>query len=57
LIYGDDAAEIAIETGEILDGYLPAKALSLTREWLDIHRIELADMWRAQEFRSIPPLL
>ena len=55
-IYGEDAAEISISTGELLDGALPNKAMSITMEWLDLHRNELVEMWESQEFRSIPPL-
>lgn len=34
-IYGENAASIEIETGAIIDGYLPGKALSLTQEWME----------------------
>lgn len=57
VVYGADAAEIMIRTGEVLDGFLPNKALSLTLEWLSIHKDELLEMWETQEFRSIPPLI
>lgn len=33
-IYNDDVAAIDFMTGEVLEGHLPAKALSLVREWL-----------------------
>jgi len=33
-IYGDDFAEIEILTGNILEGHLPPKALSMVREWM-----------------------
>ena len=56
VVYGDDAALIAIETGAVLDGNLPAKALSMAREWLELHRTELLEIWETQEFKSIPPL-
>ena len=56
VIYGEDAASIEIETGIIIDGYLPGKALSMTREWMELHRQELSEIWDTQEFKSIPPL-
>lgn len=31
-IYGEDAAAIALRTGELLEGNLPPKALSMVRE-------------------------
>ena len=57
VIYGDNAAEIAILTGNVIYGSLPGKALSMAREWIDLHRDELIEIWETQEFRSIPPLL
>ena len=55
-IYGENVASINIETGAVMSGYLPAKALSMIREWLKLHRAELAEIWESQEFKSIPPL-
>lgn len=55
-IYGDDMAAVDIKTGEVLEGYLPPKALSMVREWSDIHKSELLHMWETQEFKSLAPL-
>lgn len=55
-IYGDDMAAIDIRTGEVLEGYLPKKALSLVREWVSNNRIELLEIWESQEFKKLPPL-
>ena len=55
-IYGDDMAAINIKTGEVLEGYLPPKALSMVREWSDIHKDDLLQMWETQEFKSLSPL-
>jgi hypothetical protein len=55
-LYGDDMAEVVIRTGEVLEGYLPPKALSMVREWIDIHREDLLKMWNTQEFLKLPPL-
>mgnify|MGYP002624880594 FL=1 len=55
-IYGDDVAEIAIKNGEILDGHLPPKALSMVREWIEINKEDLLSIWETQEFRSLKPL-
>lgn len=54
--YGEDVAAVIIQNGEVLEGSLPAKALSLVREWIRMHREELIHMWITQEFESIPPL-
>lgn len=57
-IYGDDVAEIDIRTGDIIEGELPPRALSLIREWLAASntRQALLDMWNTQQFRKLPPL-
>ena len=55
-LYGKDMAAIGIQSGEVLEGYLPSKALSLVREWTALHRSELQDMWETQEFTPLPPL-
>lgn len=56
VIYGEQAAEIEIKTGNVIYGGLPGKALSLVREWIDIHRSELLEMWETQEIRKVEPL-
>ena len=55
-IYNDDVAAINFMTVEILEGYLPPKALAMVREWVTIHRATLQEIWSTQEFKKIPPL-
>ena len=55
-IYGDDMAAIDIQTGAVLEGELPPKAMSLVSEWMGMHRRELMAIWETQEFRKLPPL-
>jgi len=43
-------------TGEILEGHLPAKALAMVQEWVEINRSALQEIWNTQEFKKIPPL-
>ena len=38
-IYNEDVAAIDFMTGEVLDGYLPNKALEMVREWISMHRV------------------
>ena len=49
-------AEIEIQTGNLLEGTLPPKALVMVKEWAEIHRSELLKMWKTQEFKPIKPL-
>ena len=55
-LYGEDMAAVDIQTGEVLEGHLPPKALAMVREWAQIHKKDLLHMWQTQEFKSISPL-
>ena len=55
-LYGEYMSAINISSGEVLEGDLPAKALGLVTEWLDIHKDELVKIWQTQEFKKLPPL-
>ncbi len=55
-LYGEDMAAVDIQTGDVLEGYLPPKALAMVREWAAIHRNELLHMWETQEFAALSPL-
>lgn len=55
-IYGEYTGAIDIQTGKMLEGDLPRKALLLIREWMEIHREALMNIWETQEFRLLPPL-
>ena len=54
--YGDDTASIDIQSGDICEGYLPPKALSMVREWIEINKAALLKMWNTQEFEKLAPL-
>ena len=55
-IYGENMAAININSGEVLEGELPPKALAMVWEWANIHSDELLKMWETQEFKSLSPL-
>lgn len=55
-IYNDDTAAIDYMTGEIIEGYLPPKAFSLVKEWLEKNREDVKKIWETQEFKELPPL-
>ena len=55
-IYGEYNAVFAIETLEMLEGDLPSRAQQLVREWGELYKRELHDMWSKQEFRQLPGL-
>jgi hypothetical protein len=55
-IYNEDVAAIDFVTGDVLDGYLPPKALAMVREWISLHKDALQEIWEKQEFKKLPPL-
>ena len=55
-LYGEDMAAVDIQTGDVLEGHLPPKALAMVREWSAIHKDDLLHMWETQEFKSLSPL-
>jgi hypothetical protein len=58
--YGEHVAEIAIDALELIDGWLPPRAVRLVIEWATLHQAELAGNWdraRAHEaLDGIDPL-
>ena len=55
-IYGEDMAAVNIQTGEVMEGHLPPKALAMVQEWVALHKDDLMRMWETQEFKTLPPL-
>jgi len=56
-IYGEYVGEIDIQTLDMMEGDLPAKALALVKEWAEQHREELLNIWNTQQFTKLPPLV
>lgn len=55
--YGEFEVRVGIETGEILSGGLPRRAMQMVREWLELHRDELSEDWRlAEERKPLRPI-
>ena len=54
--YGEDVAAVSIQTGDVIDGHLPPKALAMVRKWISLHQIDLLDIWETQSFKTLPPL-
>ena len=55
-LYGEYMGAIDIQTGNMLEGDLPTRALRLVQEWIELHRSDLLEIWKSQQFLSIPPL-
>lgn len=55
-LYGEKNGVIDLQTLSLLEGDLPAKALSMAIEWATTYQAELLDIWQTQNFRKLPPL-
>lgn len=54
--YGGNIAMFCISNGEILRGSLPKNATRMVREFIELHKDELLDMWKTKQFVTIPGL-
>ncbi len=50
--YGEHEIVVNIETGEVVEGRFPGRALGLVREWHNLHKGELLEDWRLAELRK-----
>lgn len=50
--YGEYEIIVRIETGEVMEGYFPGRALGLVREWASLHKEGLLEDWRLAEVRK-----
>jgi hypothetical protein len=59
VVYGEFKVVININD-EIVEGFMPKRALKLVFEWMDLHKIELLENWDlaqiGEELKSIEPL-
>ncbi len=56
VVYGEYTALFDIQTMKMLEGDLPIRAEAMVKEWLNLHKEELMEIWNTQEFRQLPPL-
>ena len=56
VVYGEYTALFDIQTIKMLEGDLPIRAEAMVKEWLNLHKEELMEIWNTQEFRQLPPL-
>ena len=51
--YGEYEALITIADGKVFAGRLPPRALSMVKEWVELHREELIQDWESAR-RALP---
>lgn len=53
VVYGDLRAIININD-EIVEGFMPKRALKLVFEWMDLHKPELLENWKLTQNGELP---
>lgn len=52
--YQGSDASFSINTGEVLAGHLPSKAIKIIQEWTQLHKEELTENWSKVLKNEIP---
>lgn len=55
-IYGEYNGVYDIQSREMIEGDLPARADRMVREWAQNYQTELLEMWKTQQFKQLPGL-
>ena len=55
-VYGEYAGIIDIQTCTVIEGDLPNRVEGLIKEWINIHKDELINIWNTHQFVELPPL-
>lgn len=53
-IYGEHEANVSIDTGEVIEGFLPNVAARLVKEWALLHKDELRNNWQRARAGELP---
>ena len=52
----DFDAPFLIESGEMMEGFFPAKAQALVKEFIRLNKPALTQMWETEIYQKLPPL-
>ena len=55
-VYAEYNGVFEVDSLEMIEGDLPARAQRLVREWASHYQQDLRDMWNTQEYRKLPEL-
>lgn len=55
--YNEYRAVMAISSGNVITGHLPARVRGLVEEWVELHTVELLEMWESKSFHKVDPLV
>lgn len=54
--YGEYEATFLISDGSLYEGMFPEKGQRLVKEFIQLHKEELMEMWETETYKKLPPL-
>jgi hypothetical protein len=55
-IYGEFNGVFNVQTLEMIEGDMPARAVKMVKVWAKKYNRDLMDMWKTQKYRQLPGL-
>ena len=55
-LYAEYNGVFEIESLEMIEGDLPNRAQRMVKEWAQLYKNDLLEMWKTQEFKKLPGL-
>ena len=55
-LYAEYNGVFEIESLEMIEGDLPNRAQRMVKEWAELYKNDLLEMWKTQEFKTLPGL-
>jgi len=55
-LYAEYNGVFEIESLEMIEGDLPNRAQRMVKEWAEMYKNDLLEMWKTQEFKKLPGL-
>ena len=55
-LYAEYNGVFEIESLEMIEGDLPNRAQRMVKEWAELYKNDLLEMWETQEFKKLPGL-
>ncbi|MGD2014990.1 MAG: DUF4160 domain-containing protein [Desulfobacterales bacterium] len=55
-LYAEYNGVFEIESLEMIEGDLPNRAQRMVKEWAELYKSDLSEMWKKQEFKKLPGL-
>jgi hypothetical protein len=55
-LYAEYNGVFEIDSLEMIEGDLPNRAQRMVKEWAELYKNDLLEMWKTQEFKKLPGL-